>query len=65
MNWTEEDKMKSTVNDISNITFIEQKHACWSELLKNAVTDASPPVGNQSDEAAPLALHDGNWLEIH
>jgi len=35
MDWTEGDTMKTTVNNISNITFIERKHACWTELLKN------------------------------
>ena len=28
MDWTEDDTMKTTVNGISNITFIERKHAC-------------------------------------
>jgi len=28
MDWTEDDTMKTMVNDISNITFIERKHAC-------------------------------------
>ena len=35
MDWTGDDTMKTTVNDISNITFIERKHACRTELLKN------------------------------
>jgi len=28
MDWTEDDTMKTTINDISNITFIERRHAC-------------------------------------
>jgi len=43
--------MKTTVNDISNITFIELRYACWTELL--------------SVEAASLTLHDGDCLELH
>jgi len=35
MDWTEGGTMKTTVNDVSNITFIERKHACRTELLKN------------------------------
>ena len=28
IDWTEDDTMKTTVNGIFNITFIERKHAC-------------------------------------
>ena len=60
--------MKTTVNNISNITFIEQKHACRTELLKNGdgrtdgrvFSSPRPPVGDRPDEAAPLTLHDGD-----
>ena len=43
MDWTEDDTVKTTVNGISNITFIERRHACRTELLKNGDgrTDAS------------------------
>jgi len=35
MDWTGDDTMKTTVNDISNITFIKRRLACRTELLKN------------------------------
>ena len=35
MDWTEDDTVKTTVNGISNITFIERRHACRTEVLKN------------------------------
>jgi len=68
IDWTEDDTVKTTVNGISNITFIERRHACRTEMLKNGDgrTDgrvfSSPrsPVGDRPDEAAPLALHDGD-----
>ena len=28
MDWTEEDTVKTTMNGISNITFIKRRHAC-------------------------------------
>ena len=54
MDWTEDDTVKTTMNGISNITFIKLRHACRTEVLKNGDgrTDgwtrllfASPPVG--------------------
>jgi len=62
--WTGDDTMKTTVNGISNTT--ERKHACWSELLKNG--DGRTRLlftwsHGEVDEAAPLDLHDGDWLE--
>ena len=54
MDWTEDDTVKTTMNGISNITFIKRRHACRTEVLKNGDgrTDgrtrllfASPPVG--------------------
>ena len=73
-NWTEDDTMKTTMIDISNITFIKLLHACRTELLKNGDgrTDGRtrllftlPPVGDRPDEAVPLALHYGDWLAIY
>ena len=63
MDWTEDD---TTVNGISNIIFIERRHACRTELLKNgdgrtdgrAFSLPRPPVGDRPDEAASLTLHD-------
>ena len=64
--WTGDDTMKTTVNVTSNITFIEQKHACWTELLMNGdgrtdgrtdgrvFSSPRPVVGDRPDEAAPL-----------
>jgi len=54
----------------SNITFIERRHTCWTKLLKNddgrtdgrAFSSPPPPVEDRPDEAALLALHDGDWL---
>jgi len=65
MDWTEDD---TTVNDISNIIFIERRHACRTELLKNgdgrtdgrAFSSPRPPVGDRPDEAASFTLHDGD-----
>ena len=69
MDWTEDD---TTVNDISNIIFIERRHACRTELLKNGDgrtdgrTDApslrlAPLVGDRpGGEAASFTLHDGD-----
>ena len=50
MNWTEDDTVKTTMNGISNITFIERRHACRTEVLKNGdgrthLFFASPLVG--------------------
>jgi len=43
MDWTEDDTVKTTMNGISNITFIKRRHACRTEVLKNGDgrTDAS------------------------
>jgi len=68
MDWTEDDTVKTTVNGISNITFIERRHACRTELLKNGdgrtdgrvFSSPRPPVGDRPDEAVALALHDGD-----
>ena len=35
MDWTEDDTVKTTMNGISNITFIKWRHACRTEVLKN------------------------------
>ena len=35
MDWSEEDTVKTTMNGISNITFIKRRHACRTEVLKN------------------------------
>ena len=35
MDWTEDDTVKTTMNGISNITFIKLRHACRTEVLKN------------------------------
>ena len=54
LEWTEDDTVNTTMNGISNITFIKLRHACPTEVLKNGDgrTDgrtrllfASPPVG--------------------
>ena len=50
MDWTEDDTVKTTMNGISNITFIERRDACRTEVLKNGdgrtrLLFASPPVG--------------------
>jgi len=73
MYWTEGDTMKTTMSNIFNITFIERRHACWTELLKNgdgrtdgrAFSSPRPMIGDQPGEAAPLPLHDVDWLETH
>ena len=43
MDWTEDDTVKTTMNGISNITFIKRRHAYRTEVLKNGDgrTDAS------------------------
>ena len=51
--WTEDDTVNTTMNGISNITFIKRRHACRTEVLKNGDgwTDGRvfslprPPVG--------------------
>jgi len=60
MDWTEDDTMRTTVNDISNITFIKRRLACRTELLKNGdgrmrLLFTSLPVKDRPDEAASLA----------
>ena len=35
VDWTVDDTVKTTMNSISNITFIKQRHACRTEVLKN------------------------------
>ena len=55
MDWTEDDTVKTTMNGISNITFIKWRHAYRTEVLKNGDGRTDRP-----DEAAPLALHYGD-----
>ena len=66
MNWTEDDTVKTTMNGISNITFIKRRHACRIEVLKNGdgrtdgrVFSLPRPRSDRPDEAAPLASHYG------
>ena len=67
MEWTEGDTVITTMNGISNITFIKQRHACRTEVLKNGdgrtdgrVFSSPRPRSDRPDEAAPLALHYGD-----
>ena len=64
MDWTADDTVKTTMNGISNITFIELRHACRTEVLKMAtdgrVFSLPRPRSDRPDEAAPLALHHGD-----
>jgi len=62
-----DDTVKTTMNGISNITFIKQRHACRTEVLKNGdgrtdgrVFSSPRPRSDRPDKAAPLALHDGD-----
>ena len=66
MEWTEDDTVKTTMNGISNITFIKRRHACRTEVLKNGdgrtdgrVVSLPRPRSDRPDEAAPLASHYG------
>ena len=66
MDWTADDTVNTTMNGISNITFIKRRHACRTEVLKNGDgrTDASslclaPPVG-QTGRGGSSALHHGD-----
>ena len=70
MNWTVDDTVKTTMNGISNITFIKLRHACRTEVLKNGdgrtdgrtdgrVFSLPRPRSDRPDEAAPLASHYG------
>ena len=54
IDWTEDDTVNTTMNGISNITFIKLRHACRTEVSKNGdgrtggrtrLLFASPPVG--------------------
>ena len=72
MNWTVEDTVKTTMNGISNITFIKRRQACRTEVLKNGdgrtdgrVFSLPRPRSDRQGEAAPLALHCGDWLWTH
>jgi len=67
MDWTEDDTVNTTMNGVSNITFIKRRHACRTEVLKNGdgrtdgrVFSLPRPRSDRSDEAAPLALHHGD-----
>ena len=67
MDWSEEDTVKTTMNGISNITFIKRRHACRTEVLKNGdgrtdgrVFSLPRPRSDRPDETAPLALHYGD-----
>jgi len=66
MDWTEDDTVKTTMNGISNVTFIKRRHACRTEVLKNGdrrtdgrVFSLPRPRSDRPDEAAPLTLHCG------
>jgi len=70
MNWTEDDTVKTTMNGISNITFIELRHVSnWSveqrRRTDGRVFSLPRPRSDRPDEAAPLALHYGGWLWTH
>ena len=67
MEWTEDDTVNTTMNGISNITFIKRGQACRAEVLKNGdgrtdgrVFSLPLPRSDRPDEAAPLALHYGD-----
>jgi len=68
MDWTEDDTMKTTVNDISNLIFLERKHACWTELLKNGDGRTDAPslhlAPGRSGTDRTRRLLDLTWLRL-